>query len=263
MNDTQAQGSWLIGDHVSHSFPNELQDGPLNILDDVTINVAKGEIAALVGPSGCGKSTLFSILAGLVHPVSGNVSLGHRDVTGTTGHVAYMMQRDLLLPWRTVLENVTLGLELTGTRRSTAQDRALPLMDKFGLSGFEDFYPGALSGGMRQRASFMRTVLSGKNVLLLDEPFGALDALTRSQLHEWLLGIWTEYKNTILFVTHDPAEAVFLADRIYVLSARPAHVKEVVTVELPRPRSHYNIGSSDFARLERKVLSLLWQEKIG
>ena len=233
---------------------------PLKILDGINISASECEFVAIVGPSGCGKSTLFNIVAGLLQPETGKVSLGGKDIRGTTAHVGYMMQKDLLLSWRTILENVTLGPELRGVSRSSSHDGARDLIRRFGLEGFENFYPSALSGGMRQRAALLRTVLCERSLLLLDEPFGALDALTRAEMQEWLLDIWQDFRRTVLFITHDPEEAVFLSDRIYVLTSRPARVKDIVEVNLPRPRGHEITGSYEFAQLKRRVLDLVWDE---
>lgn len=259
---------WLVAERIVHSFSGSSRGMRLPVLDELSLHVDHGELVALVGPSGCGKSTLLNLIAGLDTPQSGRILIGGHDTTGTSGHVAYMMQDDLLLPWRSVLENVTLGSELgrrandserRRERRQHARSRALHLMDKFGLRGFEGYYPSALSGGMRQRVAFMRTVLCDREVLLLDEPFQGIDALTRSRLHEWLLDLWHEFELTILFVTHDPEEAVFLSDRAYVLSARPARVLQSVTVDLPRPRRHEVVGTAAFAQLKHQVLQPLWQ----
>jgi ABC-type nitrate/sulfonate/bicarbonate transport system ATPase subunit len=258
---------WLVADDVAYSFAGESHGPRLPVLDGLSLRVHRGELVALVGPSGCGKSTLLNIIAGLTPPTSGRIMIGGRDATGSSGHVAYMMQDDLLLPWRSVLENVILGAELgrpgaapdDRVRRQDPRARAMQLMTKFGLQGFEDYYPSALSGGMRQRAAFMRTVLCDREVLLLDEPFQGIDALTRNRLHEWLLDLWREFGLTILFVTHDPEEAVFLSDRTYVLSPRPARATQVVTVDLPRPRRHEIVATAAFAEYKRRVLEPLWQ----
>jgi ABC-type nitrate/sulfonate/bicarbonate transport system ATPase subunit len=233
---------------------------PLPVLDGIELNVAANEFVAIVGPSGAGKSTLFNVLAGLVLPTSGRVVLDGADITGSTGLVAYMMQKDLLLSWRSVLDNVVLGPEIDGRPMDVARERARALMSEFGLGGFEDFYPAALSGGMRQRAALMRTILCEKSVLLLDEPLGALDAITRASMHEWMLNVFHEHQRTVLFITHDPEEAVFLSDRVFVLTGRPARVKDIVEVGLARPRRHDVIGTLEFAQLKRRVLDLVWEE---
>jgi ABC-type nitrate/sulfonate/bicarbonate transport system ATPase subunit len=227
-------------------------------LADVSIELAEGEFSAIVGPSGCGKSTLLAILAGLLAPSAGRVSLdGDEPPGGLLGRIGYMPQRDLLMQWRTTLQNATLGLELAGVSRADARERALAEVPRFGLAGFEDRRPSALSGGMRQRAALLRTFLAGRDVLLLDEPFGSLDALTREAMREWLLGVWEADRKTILLVTHDVEEAVFLADRVLVLSGRPGRVIDVVAVELPRPRTLAMTASAQFAALRSRLLEPL------
>jgi ABC-type nitrate/sulfonate/bicarbonate transport system ATPase subunit len=245
---------------IQHAFRDQTGES-LPVLAGVDLVAHENQFVAIVGPTGSGKSTLFHILAGLVTPTSGSVHLDGLDITGSTGHVAYMMQKDLLLSWRRVIDNVALGPELAGTRRAQARERARALMPRFGLSGFEDFYPAGLSGGMRQRVALMRTFLCDKSLLLLDEPFSALDALTRAGLHEWLQQVCRDFPRTVLFITHDPEEAILLSDRTYVLTRRPARVKGVVDVDLPRPRTHETVGDADFARLKRKVLDLVWEER--
>jgi ABC-type nitrate/sulfonate/bicarbonate transport system ATPase subunit len=239
-------------DHTGQALP---------VLSGVDLAADENQFVAIVGPTGSGKSTLFHILAGLLTPTSGSVYLDGRDITGSTGHVAYMMQKDLLLDWRRVIDNVALGPELGGVRRSDARERARTLMPRFGLSGFEDFYPSGLSGGMRQRVALMRTFLCDKSLLLLDEPFSALDALTRAGLHEWLQQVCQEFPRTVLFITHDAEEAVLLSDRTYVLTRRPATVKGIVDIDLPRPRTHEMVGDPRFARIKRSVLDLVWEER--
>ncbi|PKB72616.1 MAG: ABC transporter [SAR202 cluster bacterium Io17-Chloro-G7] len=230
------------------------------VLDGVELTVNTGELVSIIGPSGCGKSTLLNIIAGLDRPDAGTVELdGDRD-GDRLGKVGYMQQKDLLLPWRTVLDNATLGLELQGVPRSQARSRALELTTLFGLKGFEYQYPFALSGGMRQRAAFLRTMLLDQDVVLLDEPFGALDALTRVQMQEWLMELWNALKKTIILITHDVEEAILLSDRIYVLSVRPAGVTMVMEVDLPRPRNSKDVTDSDFIQLKSRLLALLHTE---
>jgi ABC-type nitrate/sulfonate/bicarbonate transport system ATPase subunit len=184
----------------------------------------------LVGPSGSGKSTLFNLLAGLLDPEQGEVWLDGQLRQKRTGNFGYMPQRDLLLPWRSVTANVAIPLELGGMDRTVAGERAEEMLAHFGLQEFGALYPSALSGGMRQRAALLRTILTEQDVLLLDEPFGALDALTRRELQDWLLNIWQEYSKTIFFITHDVDEALYLGDRVLVLSPRPGHIVETLEV---------------------------------
>jgi ABC-type nitrate/sulfonate/bicarbonate transport system ATPase subunit len=221
-------------DGVSKSFrPSGVQ-----ALATVTLAAESGQFVSLVGPSGCGKSTLFNIIAGLIEPDEGTVRFDGADVTGTTGHVGYMLQRDLLLPWRTVLDNVLLGLDVAGVPRGTSEPRARELLARFGLSGFAKAYPAQLSGGMRQRCAVIRTILYDAPLFLLDEPFSALDAQTRLLMQEWLLDVWDTLGKTVFYITHDLDEALFLSDRVYVMSARPGHVIADVAVALERPRDH-------------------------
>ena len=233
---------------------------PLPILDGVDFSVAPGEFVSIIGPSGCGKSTLLNIIAGLDEPTEGFVRFEGREVSRRLGTVGYMQQKDLLLPWRNVLDNAILGLEVQGVARSTARQRALDLTERFGLKGFERHYPFTLSGGMRQRVAFLRTILTGKEVMLLDEPFGALDALTRGEMQEWLLALWEEFSSTIVLVTHDVDEAILLSDRVLVLTARPATVKLVQPVTLPRPRSYDMVTQGPFVALKKQLLASLREE---
>jgi ABC-type nitrate/sulfonate/bicarbonate transport system ATPase subunit len=228
--------------------------GELEVLRELSLEARAGEFVAILGPSGCGKSTAFSILTGGTPASSGEVRVDGVPETGTAGRFAYMPQSDALLPWRRMLENATLGLEVRGVSRGEARERVRPLLPAFGLDGFERAYPFQLSGGMRQRAALLRTVVQECEVLLLDEPFGALDALTRAELQRWLESIWTRFRSTVLLVTHDVREAVFLADRIYVLSPRPGTVVAELAVPLPRPRA---LTDPLIAQLETELLAQL------
>ena len=231
----------------------------LTALDGLSLKVAEAEFVALVGPSGSGKSTLLDIVAGLITQDSGAVRLDGQLTTAgqRLGRSAYMQQRDLLLPWRTTTGNAALGLEASGVSRSDAEQRAETELWRFGLDGFGDAYPAQLSGGMRQRAAFLRTILPRKNLVLFDEPFGALDALTRSDLQAWLVGLWEQERSSVLLVTHDVEEAVFLADRVIVLTPRPGRVSFELTVSLPRPRTRSMIASSEFIRDRATLLQAL------
>ncbi|MBM4436193.1 MAG: ABC transporter ATP-binding protein [Actinobacteria bacterium] len=241
---------------VSKAYP---YDGrPLEALHAVTLHVAAAEFVTVVGPSASGKSTMLNLIAGLERPTGGAIRLHGRTIDGDVGLVAHMPQRDLLLPWRRLLDNVILGPELQGVSREAARAEARALLPRFGLEGFETAYPRVLSGGMRQRAALLRTLLTHRDIMLLDEPFGALDALTRAQLQEWLLGIWDEFRKTVLFITHDVDEAVFLSDRVYVLSPRPGRVVLEVRIELPRPRRREMRLTPAFAAAKRGLLDALF-----
>jgi ABC-type nitrate/sulfonate/bicarbonate transport system ATPase subunit len=229
-------------------------------LDSVSMRIERGRFACILGPSGCGKSTLFNVIAGLTKPTSGDVSAENHSIVGKRGYVAYMLQKGLLLPWRTILDNITIGLEVRGVAKREAIERAMPLIQKYGLSGFEQHYPRELSGGMRQRASLLRTMLYDRDVVLLDEPFGALDAQTRMLMQAWLLEVWSDLGKTILFVTHDIDEAIFLSDEIYVFTARPGRIKAQVTVPLDRPRSRTDVTGPAFTELKARLLALLGDE---
>ena len=240
---------------VSMTFHGETRSVPA--LRDISMHVLPQEFVTVIGPSGSGKSTLFNLITGLLEPQEGEIRIDGTPVADRTGYVAYMPQRDLLLPWRTVLDNVILPLEIQGADLDDARERARELMPRFGLEGFDDYYPQVLSGGMRQRAAFLRTVMSGRETLLLDEPFGALDALTRRQLQDWLLDLQRSLRRTILFITHDVEEAVYLADRVVVLSARPGEVVKTMTVDLPRPRHQHMIGEPTFGARVTELLDAL------
>jgi len=243
---------------LTKSFPTK--EGTRNVLDNVSFRANTGEFVSVIGPSGCGKSTLLHIIAGIDKADSGEIKINDTTNFPRLGHVGYMQQKDLLLPWRTVLDNIILGLELRGVARSEARQKALEHIETFGLKGFENQYPFVLSGGMRQRASFLRSVLLHQEVMLLDEPFGALDALTRHQMQEWLVNLWRKLGNTIILVTHDTDEALLLSDKIYVLSARPAKIVMSLDVDLPRPRTHATVTEPKFAKLKAKLLAQLHEK---
>ncbi len=232
-------------------------------LEEVSFAVQPGEFVTVIGPSGSGKSTLFNLITGLLEPEAGEIVLEGESgqppaLAGPRiGRVGYMPQRDLLLPWRSVLDNVIVPLELRGTPLAEARERARALLPRFGLSEFAQAYPATLSGGLRQRAALLRTVLTDRDLLLLDEPFGALDALTRRELQDWLLDLWSQFKQTVLFITHDVEEALYLGDRVIVLSQRPGRVAHTLAVELPRPRRRGMITWPDFGRQEAELLRAL------
>jgi ABC-type nitrate/sulfonate/bicarbonate transport system ATPase subunit len=226
-------------------------------VSNIDVSVAAGEFAAVIGPSGCGKSTLLNAIAGLVQPDSGVISLNGDPGAPRLGHVAYMQQRDLLLPWRTVAQNALLGLEFAGVGRDEAVRRALELARRFGLAAALNSYPWQLSGGMRQRAALLRSSLPDTGVLLLDEPFGALDAITRSGLQRWLAETLDRADRAIVLVTHDVEEALLLADRVYVMSQRPGTIIERIDVALPRPRPEDAVTMPEFVALKSRLLHAL------
>ncbi len=228
-------------------------------LDGLNLTVGVAEFVALAGPSGSGKSTLLDIVAGLITQDSGDVMVDGETTTAAQrlGQSAYMQQRDLLLPWRTTVENAALGLEASGVSRAEAKRQASSELWRFGLDRFGDVYPAQLSGGMRQRTAVLRTILPRKSLLLLDEPFGALDALTRAELQTWLAGLWEQERTSVLLVTHDAQEALILADRVIVLTPRPGRVAAELTVSLPRPRTRAMLTSPEFMRDRATLLAAL------
>ena len=229
----------------------------VDAIHNTSLTVGTGEFVSVIGPSGCGKSTMLNLIAGIERPGAGEILISNKPAGGRTDLVAHMPQRDLLLPWRTTLENAILGPELRGEPRGEARTRALAQFKRFGLEGFAHAYPHMLSGGMRQRAAMLRTVLLDRDILLLDEPFGALDALTRGEMHEWLQTLWTDLAKTILFVTHDVDEAIFLSDRVYVMAQRPGTLKLEVPIDLPRPRGPDITASDTFVEAKRDLLRAL------
>jgi ABC-type nitrate/sulfonate/bicarbonate transport system ATPase subunit len=228
-------------------------DGEVVAVEHVDLVAGDGQFVSLIGPSGCGKSTLFNVVAGLQDATTGQVLVKGAALVDRLGASAYMPQHDALLDWRRVVDNVALSLELQGVARREARRRALPLLERFGLGEFTRAWPWQLSGGMRQRVAFLRTVIAGRSLLLLDEPFGALDGITRSDLQQWLSQVWAELGSTVLLVTHDITEAVFLSDRIYVMTPRPGRIAAVLDVDLPRPRTLAQLQSDRFMALEQRL----------
>jgi ABC-type nitrate/sulfonate/bicarbonate transport system ATPase subunit len=239
--------------------------GEVTAVDGVDLGIRRGEFVTLVGPSGCGKSTLFNIVAGLMEPDAGGEVRLEGDVLrpgAMLGRVAFMPQRDLLLPWRTVIDNAILANEIEGKNRAEAREKARAMCADFGLKGFESKYPQQLSGGMRQRVALMRTFLFERDLMLLDEPFGALDSLTRAMMQRWLLDVWARYRRTILFITHDIDEAIYLGDRVVVMTARPGRIKLELPVLLPRPRKPAILTSPEFIALKRRLLDAIEEESV-
>ena len=235
------------------------QKGPsMEVLQTLDLEIETGSFVSIIGPSGCGKSTICNLLAGIELPDTGEIILEGEAIHGTLGNVGYMPQKDLLLPWRTLLENVLLGCEILHKDKRKAQVEAKEWLNQFGLSAFSEHYPHQLSGGMRQRGALLRTILFGKKTLLLDEPFGALDALTRREMQRWLLKIWNRTRHTVLLITHDIDEAILLSDRVVVLSQRPARIIHEFIIPFPHPRDPDELLlSSDALEFKRQLLKLL------
>jgi ABC-type nitrate/sulfonate/bicarbonate transport system ATPase subunit len=223
-------------------------------LDDISLQLAKGEFVVIIGPSGCGKSTLFNIVAGLMEPDRGTVWIDERNWTGQTGRISYMQQKDLLLPSRNILDNVSIPLRLKGVPKAEARRKAESYLADFGLAGFGHYYPRQLSGGMRQRAALLRTYLQTSDILLLDEPFASLDAISRHGMQLWLKELQDRYGSSILFITHDIEEALLLADRIYLFTARPAQVR--LEIDLHKEREN----GTDMGCLKQHILAILEEE---
>ncbi|WP_121661047.1 ABC transporter ATP-binding protein [Metabacillus litoralis] len=224
------------------------------ILKNMNLHIREGEFISIIGPSGSGKSTLFKLITGLEQPSEGEIFLRNRLAISRLGQVGYMPQQDLLLPWRTIMENALLPLEIKGVKKHVALQNVIELLEEFGLKGVENFYPGELSGGMRQRVSFLRTIVSGSKILLLDEPFSALDAITRLSLQEWLLSQWQKRKETIVFITHDVNEALFLSDRILLFTETPATTLKEIIVPLERPRTLKDLNRPEVISLKDELL---------
>lgn len=241
----------LQAEHITKAY------GDNQVLQDISIHLEEGELVCVLGVSGVGKTTLFNILSGLVLPDRGQILLENEDVTGKTGNLSYMLQKDLLLQHKTVLDNVALPLVLKGVKKKAAREQAASYFKQFGLEGTELKYPSQLSGGMRQRAALLRTYMCGDRVALLDEPFSALDTLTRTAVQEWYLGVMEEIKLSTLFITHDIDEAILLSDRIYIMSGKPAIISEELVIEEPKPRDGEFLLSDTFLAYKRKIKSLL------
>ncbi|MDD4731107.1 MAG: ABC transporter ATP-binding protein [Desulfovibrio sp.] len=235
-------------------------DKAVTALDSTDLNVGRGEFAVVVGPSGCGKSTLLNIVAGLERPTSGSVTLEGEHVTGPGAERGMVFQSYTLFPWLTVRKNVEFGLRIKGVSPAERADTARHYIAMVGLEEFENALPKELSGGMQQRVAIARVLANKPRMLLMDEPFGALDAQTRLQLQEQLLRVWRQEKATVLFITHDIDEAILLGDRVHVMSKRPGRLVEEVPVDLQRPRDHTVTVSQDFARLKKRVMDRLFRE---
>lgn len=244
----------LRTENISKSF------GEKAVLDNISIELHEGEIVCLLGVSGSGKTTLFNIISGLHTPDSGAVFLDDKEITGVPGEISYMLQKDLLLPYYTILDNVCLPLVIKkGMKKKDARALASPLFEQFGLDGTQKLYPAQLSGGMKQRAAFLRTYLSSQGVALLDEPFSALDTITKSAIHVWYLKIMEEIKLSTLFVTHDIDEAILLSDRIYILSETPGKITNEFVIDFPKPRDTEFTLTKEFIDYKKAIISSLGQ----
>jgi ABC-type nitrate/sulfonate/bicarbonate transport system ATPase subunit len=241
--------------NVSKTF---IGDGKtVKALEDLSLHANEGEFVTIIGPSGSGKSTLFNLIVGLLEPDEGQICIHGEICHNRAGRVGYMPQRDLLLPWRSVIDNVIIPQQLRGISRAKARSSAWEMLPLFGLEDFAHAYPNALSGGMRQRAALLRTILTDRKILLLDEPFGALDALTRRELQDWLLDLWHKFGQTMIFITHDVEEALYLGDRVLVLSPRPGKLIKTLNVSLPRPRRQGMIAEPQFGQQVAELLEAL------
>ena len=237
--------------HISKRFDDK------HVLQDISIALNQGELVSLLGVSGGGKTTLFNIIAGLLPPDEGNVILNGKDITNQPGQISYMMQKDLLLPYRTIEDNAALPLLLKGVNKRDARTQVSPLFAQFGLEGTQKKYPAQLSGGMRQRAALLRTYLFSQDVALLDEPFSALDTLTKRSIHQWYLDVMEKIQLTTLFITHDIDEAILLSDRIYLLSGSPGRIAAEIVIQEPKPRREDFSLTPEFLEYKREILSLL------
>ncbi len=237
----------LYAENITVSFDGE------KVIENVSLAVEKGETVSLLGVSGSGKTTLFNALSGLYAPENGKVLLDGEDITGKAGKISYMLQKDLLLPHYTIIDNVSLPLLVKGENKKAAREKAEPLFSDFGLEGTFKKYPHELSGGMRQRAALLRTYLASTGVALLDEPFSALDAITKASVHSWYLDIMEKIDLSTLFVTHDIDEAILLSDRIYILSGKPGRITDEIRVDLPLPKKERDLLSDEFIALKKKI----------
>jgi NitT/TauT family transport system ATP-binding protein len=251
--------SSLSARNVSMVF--KTRKGELRALDDVTIEIPDSHFACIVGASGCGKSTLLNIMAGLVRPTAGTIEVGGEPIEGPGADRGMVFQSYTLFPWLRVRENVEFGPALKGVPKAERRRISTQLIEEMGLTEFAGAFPKELSGGMKQRVAIARALANEPKVLLMDEPFGALDALTRASAQRFLTGVWEQHRRTIAFVTHDIDEAIYLGDTVFVMSRRPGRIQEIVEVDIPRPRSLEDIGTARFAELKHHILSLIFGEE--
>ncbi|MEN3003411.1 ABC transporter ATP-binding protein [Dehalobacterium formicoaceticum] len=244
---------------VSYQYPTENVD----IIEELSFHVARGEFASLIGVSGCGKSTIFRLITQLLHPKSGTIDVGGKNIIGQKSYVGYMPQKDLLFPWRTIGQNLELPMELKGLSRTERERRRNEVLEEIGLKGYGNKYPKELSGGMRQRVAFGRTILTDSELMLLDEPFSALDFLTKLEMQEWLLTEWQQLQKTILFITHDIEEAIFLSQTIFVVGHTPIHTLERIQVPLPKMRTRACLNKPEIAALKNDLLEMLRRQVVS
>ncbi|MBQ1349393.1 MAG: ABC transporter ATP-binding protein [Ruminococcus sp.] len=238
--------------NVSYSY-----DGRTNVIENINLTLGKGELVSLLGVSGGGKTTLFNVIAGLNPPQTGEILLDGVNIAGIPGKISYMMQKDLLLPYRTIEDNVALPLLIHGTKKAEARKKVGAYFTEFGIEGTQKQYPAELSGGMRQRAALLRTYMFSGDVALLDEPFSALDTLTKSEMHRWYLDVMESIKLSTIFITHDIDEAILLSDRIYLLGGRPGTIAEEIVIREPKPRRRDFNLTEDFLSYKRQILNFL------
>lgn len=246
----------LTFNKVTFKYSNSKKD----IIKDLSFKINKGDFISIIGSSGCGKSTIFRLISSLEQPSTGSIYINNEDIKNLKSPIGYMPQKDLLLPWRTILENTCLPLEVKGISKKQAKKQAEELLDKFSLYEYKDKYPKDLSGGMKQRISFIRTLLTGSQVLLLDEPFSALDAITRLSLQEWILDQWYKYNKTILFITHDVEEAMFLSNKIFVVNNNPITNLKEINIPLQYPRNRKMLEAEELLLLKDNLIEELKQK---
>lgn len=241
----------LVTKHITKSF------GDKKVLEDISITLHDQELVSLLGVSGGGKTTLFNIIAGILSPDNGEVILNGQEITSKTGNVSYMLQKDLLLPFKTIEDNVSLPLVIKGMKKKEARETVQEYFAEFGLEGTQKQYPAMLSGGMKQRAALLRTYLFSKEVVLLDEPFSALDTITKTSMHNWYLSIMEKIKLSTLFITHDIDEAILLSDRIYLLTGAPGKITKEIVIEEPKPRDSQFMLTEKFLQYKKEIIASL------